>query len=496
MPWNKLSIKDKSELMKLGIKYGIKDLHQIKNYYNSYKEGGFIDNIKNIYNDNIRPLVTNTYDANSNNSFDSAYQDARSKGYKTFVYKGKHYNTDYKGKYHKRYEEDVKSGKAQAWENTYPNYTNPNLRKAKQEELDTYGITNEQTKDSNFIDRFINENMPRRGYNMSDFISNIVGEHSSSSSYNNRKELEDAVNKKYNNKFKDVELIHDDMFGYTIKDNSDIKNKEEFDSFLNDLNTASLNPISKHTLEADYLFNKPIKNNDKNFRISEYKTGTKPYYYTIHNNLENAFISENVHNRIHNKTPEQEYQEYEDIIDRYENGDKSIINDLSKIGIDVHRGGFYINDYKKLNNAPIELLNKYSTALRSIPKQDATYFEGINTLLDNVGNHLVQDVEENYYQKTPGKYNHLLDNFISKESQNNNKDVTILGDLTGNDLGVYTLGVPESKEFFSIYDKWDINPLGSGNENLPIEIGTTFEIYDRAYKNKPNIDSLYTNFKK
>lgn len=52
--------------------------------------------------------------SNQNNakSFSEAYGNARSEGFKTFIYNGKHYSTDYSGGHHKQYENDVKSGKA------------------------------------------------------------------------------------------------------------------------------------------------------------------------------------------------------------------------------------------------------------------------------------------------------------------------------------------------------------------------------------------------
>jgi|GEM_PF-5066967 len=55
--------------------------------------------------------------------------------------------------HHKQYNADLASGKAQAWAEANPGYSNPELVKAKQEELDTYGITNEQTRDKNFLER-------------------------------------------------------------------------------------------------------------------------------------------------------------------------------------------------------------------------------------------------------------------------------------------------------------------------------------------------------
>ncbi len=86
-------------------------------------------------------------------TFDEAYKDARKKGQKTFFWDGRYYNTDYEGEHGRQYKEDVSSGKAAAWERKYPEFTNPELRKEKQEELDTYGITNEQTQNKTFISK-------------------------------------------------------------------------------------------------------------------------------------------------------------------------------------------------------------------------------------------------------------------------------------------------------------------------------------------------------
>lgn len=90
-------------------------------------------------------------DQSNASTFSEAYRNARSEGYKTFVWNGKHFSTDYAGAHHKQYEKDIASGKAAAWEAKYPNFTNPELRKAKQEELDTYGVTNEQTKNRSWL---------------------------------------------------------------------------------------------------------------------------------------------------------------------------------------------------------------------------------------------------------------------------------------------------------------------------------------------------------
>ena len=42
--WNKLSISDKADYIKLAVKSGIKDLKTIRSIYNQYAQGGPINN--------------------------------------------------------------------------------------------------------------------------------------------------------------------------------------------------------------------------------------------------------------------------------------------------------------------------------------------------------------------------------------------------------------------------------------------------------------------
>ncbi len=87
------------------------------------------------------------------NSPSEAYNIARNRGLKTYSYNGKMYNTDYSSPIHEEYEQDLKDGLVREWNKQYPNYTYPTLVKAKQLELNTYGITNEQTQDRNIFKR-------------------------------------------------------------------------------------------------------------------------------------------------------------------------------------------------------------------------------------------------------------------------------------------------------------------------------------------------------
>lgn len=111
-------------------------------------------------------------------TFEEAYRDARSKGQRTFYWDGKYYNTDYEGVHGKRYREDVDSGKAAAFQEKYPGFTNPELRKEKQEELDTYGITNEQTQNKNIVSQRLLDNIdPFGDYDLTQAIDAVVLNH-------------------------------------------------------------------------------------------------------------------------------------------------------------------------------------------------------------------------------------------------------------------------------------------------------------------------------
>ena len=124
--------------------------------FRQYGPGGWIEKLaRSAKNVARRAISKETRLAESYSSqeytFDEAYSDARSKGQKTFFWNGDYYNTDYEGEHGRQYKRDVASGKAAAFQAAYPGYTNPELRKEKQEELDTYGITNEQTQNKSFL---------------------------------------------------------------------------------------------------------------------------------------------------------------------------------------------------------------------------------------------------------------------------------------------------------------------------------------------------------
>lgn len=111
------------------------------------------------------------FDARQYKTQDEAYSAARKTGAKTFIWNGGHYNTDYKGN---------------------PNKT---LVQQKQEELDTYGITNEQTQNKNILnDRLINNVFPA---NYTDILNRtfnaVVLNKPEIGSYNHKDPIEDKI---------------------------------------------------------------------------------------------------------------------------------------------------------------------------------------------------------------------------------------------------------------------------------------------------------------
>ena len=187
MRWDDLNMGDKSRMIKLAVDSGITDLRTIRDVFNSYAEGGhlfwpggnIVNAVKNVARKVISPeaRLAESY-SSKEYTFDEAYRDARSKGQRTFFWNGNYYNTDYEGQHGKQYAEDVLSGKAAAFEAAYPGFANPELRKEKQEELDTYGITNEQTQNKNIISQRLLDNIdPFGDYNLTQAIDAVVLNH-------------------------------------------------------------------------------------------------------------------------------------------------------------------------------------------------------------------------------------------------------------------------------------------------------------------------------
>lgn len=134
MAWNDLTLSDKARMIQLAVRSGITDLRDIQQVYNTYAEGGpinnLINNVKNgtapLYNARNRVSSGNNFkgfkggkfggsgaysDWNASTSseydyvenipfsdvvtFSEAYDRARKSGRQIFEFNGKLYNTDY-----------------------------------------------------------------------------------------------------------------------------------------------------------------------------------------------------------------------------------------------------------------------------------------------------------------------------------------------------------------------------------------------------------------
>ena len=536
----------------------------------------------------LQKLLTRLRASNQSNAstFSEAYRNARSEGYKTFVWNGKHFSTDYAGAHHKQYEKDIASGKAAAWEAKYPNFTNPELRKAKQEELDTYGITNEQTKNKTFKDRMLRK-IPARGYDIRDALSAMKGEYHYYMNYSTPKELTDAMKKKYP-EFQDFEfkITPNTWDPSTLVFDYDLSKLEEYGKnipaelqdkwrlFENDLTRRSnkqygpYNNRTFHDAERDLLLGYPMSGDHKPY-ISKYRTGSEPYYYT-HPNVENGSLpfltkpmllakaeSDKVfaareaeykrmeqsdiykglpdldpyvkqHNNFADAHAEwqidrdQYVKKHSKFFDKFWNFDtygwkenEKLANEIydnsevskywDNLGVTTQEGGVVMHDWgalKKATNSDIKRLS--STGIfRDMP----------NITELPAGNHVVRSGHASYYQyeddryTNDDKYSRALSQInkwwrkISGNSTDLNKQAESVIDvskyrLNGNLLGSFTLGIPKDRSFVSVYDKFDVDPFGMGNDKPLIKIGKPFEYYTRFYKDgEPNIDELYKNFK-
>lgn len=547
-----------------------------REYWNRATSGNFLDRLWTRWTAD---------DQSAAKTFDEAYSNARKNGSKTFIWNNKHYSTDYSGEHHKKYEEDIKSGKAAAWEDQYPNFTNPELRKAKQEELDTYGITNEQTKNKTFKDRMLRK-IPARGYNISDALSAIKGEYHYYMNYSTPKELTDAIKKKYP-EFQDFEfkVTHNMWDPNTLVFDYDISKLEEYSKnvpaelqdkwtlFYNDLNNRSnyhYGPYSNktfHDAERDLLLGYPMSGDDKPY-ISKYRTGSESYYYT-HPYVENGslpFLTKSMwqakaesdkvfaareaelermrQSDIYKNFPSldpyvEQYNNFDDAYTEWQIDRDQYIKKHSKffdkfldfdttgwseseklaneiydnpevgkywgnLGVSTQEGGVVMYDWGSLKKATNSDLKRLSSTgiFRDVP----------NILGLPAGNHVVRNGNASYYQyeddiyTNDDKYSRTLSQInkwwrkISGNSTDLNKQADSAIDvskyrLNGNLLGSFTLGIPKDGSFVSVYDKFDLDPFGMGNDKPLIKIGKPFEYYTRFYKNaEPNIDSLYNNF--
>lgn len=536
----------------------------------------------------INKLLTRLRASDQSNAstFSEAYRNARSEGYKTFVWNGKHFSTDYSGAHHKQYEKDIASGKAAAWEAKYPNFTNPELRKAKQEELDAYGITNEQTKNKTFKDRMLRK-IPARGYNISDALSAMKGEYHYYMNYSTPKELTDAMKKKYP-EFQDFEfkIAHNLWDPNTLVFDYDLSKLEEYGKnipaelqdkwnlFYNDLlNRSNHNPTpysnrTFHDAERDLLLGYPMSGDNKPF-ISKYRTGSEPYYYT-HPDVENGSLpfltkpmllakteSDKVfavreaeyermqQSDIYKNTPRlgqyvKQYNNFNDAYAKWSKNNDQYLKKHSKffdklwnidtngwkeeeklaneiydnpevskywenLGVTTQEGGVVMYDWGRLKKATNSDLKRLSSTgiFRNVP----------NIAELPAGNHVVRDGSASYYlyeddvYANDDKYSKTLSQINKwwRKISGNSTDLNNQADsaidvskyrLNGNLLGSFTLGIPKDGSFVSVYDKFDLDPFGMGNDKPLIKIGKPFEYYTRFYKDgEPDIDELYKNFK-
>lgn len=484
--WARLSQSEKAELLGIYTAHGYNDLAEIISHYNTYAEGGRLYGDGGLKNGvhavrrSIKELARNILDrearlanrySSKDYTFEKAYKDARSKGQKTFYWNGNYYNTDYEGEHGKKYREDIESGKAAAFQTAYPGYTNPELRKEKQEELDTYGITNEQTVNKDVKTKLLHKISPR-GYDVDNAISELRGEYSRFGNYDSPDDMLSAINRKYGNKFVDYPLsvVNDPYTGELVFDTSKYddeqkyrsslksdKEKKLFDSFVYDISMRekSLFPTETDTFKGDYHANEynyilgyPTQNTGFYPMISKYRTGEEPYYYTG-NDFENSNV----------------------------------------FGVDTSK------------------LVSYPFPLDEIAP----------------GNYVSAASPMNYYFFAPdtntffqqGKYSDRILGFLNRYYPDRGKSTKELFEREWDDpalkngvinteryniddirLGQYTLGIPENHSYLSLYDKFDIDPFGTGNDKPLISVGKPFEYYTRFYPEgqEPDIDKIYEDF--
>lgn len=509
-------------------------------------------------------------------TFTNAYKDARSSGQKTFFYGTKYFNTDYKGVHGKQYEQDLKSGKVAWWEKQYPNFTYPELRKEKEEELATYGITDEQTQNKTTKSRLLKK-IPARGYNVNDAISAIIGEHTSFNQYDSPEEALQAIHKKYGNKFLDAPVdilrsgfdrdwsLHINTGDWKYEDHLPEKDKKLYKSFKNDIdayNNISIQNKELHRGEYDLLLGYPVSK-DASIKpvISKYKTGTLPYYYTT-SLLEDSrpfvpsYMNDKIEERriqeqkwetqldslysLYPKLPDnltweqrREARENDPVVQNLQSQIDSILDlrmkPYDKLEDDIYRNS-NLKEYWKDRGLTFWQGDPHldqSTFIRNASKNDVDFLSktGLITGLNNTwfedvvpGNHLANTGNEDYYhysKENPvsdyyqGKYDDIIKKILywAEKLRGNNvggvNNVSAIntesfGINSEPSLGTYTLSVPADKSFTSVYDKFDIDPFGLGNDKPIITVGKPFEYYTRFYPEgkTPNIDSLYVDFDK
>lgn len=523
----------------------------------------FFDNAREIFDratsGNFWGRLWNRWTADDQSdakTFDEAYSNARKNGSKTFIWNNKHYSTDYSGEHHKKYEEDLESGKAAAWEKEYPGFTNPELRKAKQEELDTYGITNEQTQNKTYWTRTLQQ-IPARGYNVSDALSTIVGEYTPYQNYNNPEDLIKAIRKKYPmfNDFKiDVDKHPADSTRYTPKidilqyykylQDNNISRDYLTEAFERDMtNIEDHFGEDAHRQEFNLLIGVPTIKSEHSPIISNYRTGKSAYYYTTPDmEKSQVWVPKSMEFLAKTIIPQgqalqlqmEKSSVYQNRPKRSDfNSDKSYEEALKKYMTNNHLffekyyslGGFkdaaldYFdnksNDY--LYNIGLTYTDKGLSIydfdkFKNASQEDIMHLANLEVLQNTVspnlapGNYIFSNSgTTDYYlygqnDGLGGKYTPYINGLLkiighTPVKNELEQDAATLRLRTGH-LGAFTVGVPKDTTYISVYDKFDIDPFGRGNDKPIFLIGKPFEYYTRFYKEKtPNIDSLYNNFK-
>lgn len=521
-----------------------------------------------------------------NTSFTNAYKNSRKEGQKSFIWNYKLYNTDYSGNHHKQYQEDLRSGKVDSWYKLYPNYTYPELRMAKQEELNTYGITNEQTKNKNIIDRLLVK-IPARGYDIDDALKGILGEYSRNKEYTSAKELEDAIYKTYPFlkgaplTFKEAKaenaltiskpyLEFDDNELLDFLSNKGITPTQHLIDTLHGAgNNVFSGDVGKelHRNEYNMLLGFPMsKNQDYPIpSISYYRTGSSPYYFT-NNWLENSqpLLPSNIKDRVLKRSKETEkssdyymqmssklndkarqlsglskrewfdvdydtFRKYMSLAeqkfpqlnrtDPYPEQRNNFINSYfydknynlkdywAQRGLALGEGEPLVLDMKKLlSSVSPEELDKliYYQIITPRHQLDIDSYQPGNYLAtqgtSSTTLYYNQDYNNSIFKrgKELSKYLNYLRKYNIIPNKDYNQTEFQINDknlINSTSLGRYTFSIPKNKDFVSVFDIFDIDPFGSGNDKSKFTVGKPFEYYTRFYRDSvPNINQLYQKF--
>lgn len=451
------------------------------------KKPTFKQNIQNMFTVKLPEMVRAEHYSPSKVSFDKAYQDARSKGQKTFFYGKDYFNTDYKGSHGKQYEQDLKSGKVAWWERQYPNFTYPELRKEKEEELATYGIVDEQTKNKSIKDRLLKK-IPARGYDVSNAISAIRNEHNSLKKYNSPEEALAAIHSKYGNKFLDAPIPTSDTtsneswrfsayYPEEYEKSISEEDRQLWNAFKTDINSYTSSNNEWHRGEYDLLLGYPIqKDAEIKPTISKYRTGTLPYYYTTSaledsNPYNTSYVDKKIEERL---AQEQKWDSQVDSLksllpkwnsklstaQNYEIANSPEVQDIwSQIDSVGQQSSKLYNEFQnkwytdpdfnkywtdrgvKFNMGDSDIDQSLVRKNASKNDIDVLFNNGIITSLDNSwletiepGNHLADSGGADYYMYTEGDHS-LSDVMPGKYDNAIKKVLSIINKMRGGDVG-------------------------------------------------------------